>query len=293
LSAPERPRVLVLGATGMLGSMAARVLGANPAIEVARTAREGGAGMLPFDAEREDLAALLDETRCEWVLNAIGLLAARIDESDPASVARAEAVNGEFPHRLAAALGPERRAIAVGTDAVFSGTGPHDESAPHEPDGAYARSKDRGEVEAEGVLQLRCSIVGPELGPPRSLLGWILSQPPGARVEGWSDQRWNGVTTLAFARIVEAIVTGAAPAPPSPLHVVPADALTKAELLEAILAAFGREDVEVAPRPSGRPADRTLATRHPEESRALWAAAGYAEPPSIAALLAELAAYVR
>jgi dTDP-4-dehydrorhamnose reductase len=278
----------------MLGSMLARALGENAGIEVLGSAREPGAGLLGFDAERDDVAALLEEAGCDWVVNAIGVLASQIEESDPASVARAEAANAEFPQRLAAALGPERRAIMIGTDAVFSGAdAPCDEASPRDPEGAYARSKARGEVEADGVLQLRCSILGPELGPPRSLLGWLLSQPAGARVEGWTDQRWNGVTTLALARLIVAIVTGAAPPPPSPLHVVPADSLTKAELLAAILAAFGREDVEVAPRPSGRPADRTLATRHPEEARALWAAAGYEGAPSIAAQLAELATYVR
>jgi hypothetical protein len=73
--------------------------------------------------------------------------------------------------------------------------------------------------------------------------------------------------------------------------VVPADRVTKAELLELALAAFGRTDVSVrhAPGP-GAPVDRTLGTRDPEANQRLWRAAGYTGPPTIRAMLGELAA---
>ena len=73
--------------------------------------------------------------------------------------------------------------------------------------------------------------------PPRSLLGWLLASSPGASVRGFTDQRWNGITTLHFARLCAAVIDGVEVAQPQ--HVVPGDTVTKAELLELAAAAFG------------------------------------------------------
>ena len=105
--------VLVLGAGGMLGSMVART--------------RIPAGRERFEAGRDDVGPLLDETGCRWVVNAIGVIKPRIDEADPASVERAMEVNGRFPHELAEAAGARgARVIHVTTDGVFSGrAGPY------------------------------------------------------------------------------------------------------------------------------------------------------------------------
>lgn len=292
--------VLVLGATGMLGSMVARVLGAIPDFDVFGTIRGGIDSMasspdielLEFDASRDPVEGLVSSGDFEWIINAIGIIKPRIAEDDPASVARAIAINAAFPHRLAAALRPGQRVIQIATDAVFSGaSGPYDEISVHDGATVYGRSKSLGETPAPGFVHLRCSIIGPELGAPVSLLGWALSQPRGARIKGYVNQRWNGITTLHFARLCSAVIGGKVGAPPSPLHVVPADTVSKAELLALALAAYGRADVEVEPCAAPRALDFTLSTTHETECRRLWAAAGHAEPPSIRAMIVELAGY--
>lgn len=276
--------VVLVGMPGMLGQVVAEVISADPDMELVGLTRSD------FDARTGDVDALLDATRPGMVVNAIGVLACDIDPGDPESVAQANEVNGEFPRRLAAAAGERgARVIHISTDGVFSGAaGPYTEDASPDAGGVYAESKSRGEAPGEHVTNIRCSIVGTERREPRSLLGWLLSQPPGASVPGFTNQRWNGVTTLAFAKVCRVLAAGEPP-PPSPLHLVPADSLTKAELLEAALRAFGRDDVTVEPREADIPADRTLATLHAEESRRLWRAAGYGGPPSIEELLRELA----
>ena len=228
------------------------------------------------------------------MLNAIGILRAHIDELDPASVAAAIAVNGEFPHRLArAAAGAGVRVIHFGTDAVFDpASGPHDEAAPHLGTGVYAASKSSGEPGPGQAVILRCSIIGPERGGPRSLLGWALGQPAGATIDGYADVLWNGITSWHLAKLCAAIVTEAASSP-SPMHVVPADSVTKARLLELILAAFGRRDVGVRPVASPAAADLRLRTLHPDVNEALWAAAGWDAPPTIERMLTELAERAR
>ena len=229
-------------------------------------------------------------TRTDWIVNAIGLLDRHIDESDPDSVAAAIHVNATFPNRLAAAAGPERRVLHFATDGVFSGSNaPYDEKAPHDAVGVYARSKSLGEPRSPNCISLRCSIIGPENPPASSLLGRILSEPPGAIVAGYTNHRWNGVTTLHLARLCAAMIEGYDDPLPSVLHVVPGDAVSKAELIALCLLAFGRNDVTLEAEPSPASVDRTLRTLHPTINRQLWAAAGYAQPPTIGEMVRELA----
>lgn len=278
------PDVLVLGAHGMLGSMVARVLSRDPELRVCATARDR------FDARRDDVGALLRSGAYDWIVNAAGVTNARIDEHVGGSIEEAIAVNALFPYRLAAAAAARgQRVIQIATDGVYSGAdGPYDESDEADPRDVYGKTKSLGEVPAENVWHLRCSIVGPELGVPRSLLGWVLSAPPNAELTGYDGHRWNGITTLHFAKLCAAIIGGAQV--PNLQHVIPGDSVSKAELLELALNAFGRSDVSVQHVPGpGAPVDRTLATRDPAANQQLWQAAGYERPPTIEAMLRQLA----
>jgi dTDP-4-dehydrorhamnose reductase len=273
--------------------MVVRVLAGHPHLDVVATSRHGDAGSLAFEVGRSSIGDLLDSTRCEWIVNAIGVLDREINEHDPESVAAAIDVNARFPHVLAGAT-KGQRIINVATDGVFSGRhAPYDEGSPADAEGVYARSKALGEVRSPMVVNLRCSIIGPEQPPPISLLGWALSQPSGAAVAGYTDHRWNGVTSLQFAKLCAALIAGTLVDVPDLVHVVPEDSVSKAELLRLALDAFDRSDVTVLARPAGRPVDRTLRTVYEDFNRRLWAAAGYPRPPLIAQMLQELAALNR
>jgi dTDP-4-dehydrorhamnose reductase len=287
-------RVLLLGANGMLGGMVSSLLGSNHDIEVVASTRRGGNGTLAFDAAQDSISELLDAARCSWIINAIGFLDNRIDEDDPDSLATAFDINAAFPNRLVEAAGRGRRVILVATDGVFSGQdAPYDERAPGDADGVYARSKSLGEVRSPNVVSLRCSVIGPEPPPARSLLGWALSQPAGATIPGYSNHRWNGITSLHFAKLCAGLILADDHDLPSLIHVLPDDSVSKAELLQLGLDAFGRSDVTVVPEPAPVAVDRTLATAYPEVNGRLWAAAGYPVPPTIAQMVTELALFGR
>ncbi len=286
-------RVLVIGAGGMLGATVTAILAAVPDLEVRATARGApGRGEEPvrFDVERDSIDELLDRIRPDWVVNCAGVIKPRIDERDGASVLRAIAVNAVFPRQLAAASRRGARVIELATDGVFSGDdGPYDESAPHDGADVYGQTKSLGEQTADHVVRLRCSIIGNETAEsPRSLLARTLAQPREATLRGFTNQLWNGITTLHFARLCGAVIAGAPVT--GTQHVVPGDSVTKAELLVQIAAAFGRDDLTVVPEPGPRGGDRRLSTRFPEVNRALWGAAGHPDPPSVAAMVAQLAA---
>jgi dTDP-4-dehydrorhamnose reductase len=292
-------KVLVLGGAGMLGRMLARVLAQQPGLEVTTTSRAehvptaSGPRHFRFDALRDPLAPLLDRDRYEWVINAVGVIKPRIDERIPGSIENAVRVNALFPYGLAAETAARgMKVLQIATDGVFSGAdGPYDESAPHDAHDVYGKTKSLGEVAASHVHHLRCSIIGPEPPPAASLLGWVLSSRSGSELRGFTAQRWNGVTTLQFARLCVAVVGEAEVR--SGQHVVPADDVTKADLIELVLDSFGRDDVTVVREPGPVSIDRRLASRDPGANDLLWRSAGYERPPSVREMVRELAAFER
>ena len=279
-------RVLLLGADGMLGSVLADVFGRSDAIELDTISRSANG----FDARTADLSSVLGD--CDWAVNAIGFLRSRIDPEDDDSVAEAFAVNAEFPRRLARDARPGQRVLHVSTDAVFSGAaGPYDELRPVDAVDVYGKSKAAGEVTSPRVLNLRCSILGRTTRGRDSLIDWAVGQPREATIDGWANQRWNGLTTPALARMVEALIARPAGELPPFLHLAAADSVTKAELLELALSALGRADVTVRPTDAATARDARLETQYPELIDPLWRAAGYERIPTVAEMLTELAAY--
>jgi len=254
-------RVLVLGSTGMLGSMVHRVFADGGRLAVTGTDRAS------FDAEafvrgerqRADLAA-------DYVINCIGVIKPYCKDDDAAGVARAIAVNAQFPHRLgAAARQTGARVIQIATDCVYSGAkGRYVESDPHDALDVYGKSKSLGEVFDRSVLNVRCSIIGPELKSKVSLLEWFLANPEGASLNGFTHHHWNGVTTLQFAQLCEAIIAADAwdrLVGTSPLHhFVPNSTVTKHELLQLMADVYRRKVTVRAVDSVGPPVDRTLAS---------------------------------
>jgi dTDP-4-dehydrorhamnose reductase len=287
----------------MLGSMVVDWLDRDPALEVTATVRSAEQARLLAARLRRASVSVFDATRpkelattiagAQWVVNAIGITKPYVHDDVPQEVERAVRVNALFPHSLAAAAASEgARVLQIATDCVFSGReGRYLESSPHDPLDVYGKTKSLGEVHAACVHHLRCSIIGPETKTRAFLLEWLRNQPRDASVPGYTDHHWNGVTTLHFARLCHAILREDLALPPL-LHVTPANIVSKSVLLEDLASTYGRTDVAVRPVASGRPVDRTLATVDAARNRALWAAAGYSEPPSIRSMLEELAAHL-
>jgi dTDP-4-dehydrorhamnose reductase len=296
--------VLILGASGMLGSMLVDALAREGCFKLSATVRS----QPDLDFLRRNYPSvavhLLDAETCSeseicnaigpstWVINAIGLIKQRIIDGDDAIIERAVRINTLFSFRLArVARECGARVIQVATDCVYSGKGhAYDESAPHDCSDVYGRTKSLGEVCGGAVCNLRCSIVGFERKSSLSLLNWFLSQPRDATVNGFTDHLWNGVTTLHFAKICHGIITRRL-AVPSLQHVVPDGAVTKDELLRHFSEAFGRQDIRINPVRSSTSIDRTLATKNPDMNGAIWQAAGYQRPPTIRDMIFELARY--
>ncbi len=297
-------RVIVLGASGMLGSMVANVLSQDPQLAVAATVRSESLSRIAgarlrgvewriFEAGGPGRLSDLDVLReQEWIVNCIGITKPLIHDDAPADIVRAVRVNAVLPYRIAAqASSTGARVIQIATDCVYSGArGAYQEDDPHDALDVYGKTKSLGEVPRPRVYHLRCSIVGPEPKEGKSLLEWFCRQPRRARVKGYTNHLWNGVTTLHFARVTQAIIKTGLELPLRQ-HLVPSGVVTKGELLRLFARCYGRGDVEIESVAVERRVDRTLGTRRPDINRTLWTAAGYVEPPGIPEMILEASRY--
>jgi dTDP-4-dehydrorhamnose reductase len=255
----------------MLGRMVFDVLRGVPSLKVDGTDRLPASRSANFNCEDgpEAVRMLLRRTGdYRYVVNCIGMTRPNIDEGDPCSVRRAEIVNAVFPHQLAAeAKLVGARVIHISTDGVF----PEQAGVCYEynhtrPSDVYGGTKLRGELSDLHTLTLRCSIVGPEPAGRRGLLEWFLTRPDGAEIRGYTDHRWNGVTTLQLAELCRELILGEAfdeVRAESPLHhVCPNEPVSKFQLLGMFRTAFGK-NVGIAPSLSPPPAvTRVLGTAH-------------------------------
>ena len=283
-----KPRILILGSTGMLGQAVFSKFVLSELFNVDFTSRKLGSGVY-LDCLVPKTLDNIERFNPDWIINCIGVIKPCIDESDANSVGNAFQVNSLFPEELNnISRKIDAKVIQIATDCVFSGSrGQYSEKDVHDPVDVYGVSKSQGEIESENFMNLRCSIVGPDSRSQLSLLEWFLSQEENSTITGYLDHFWNGITTDAFARICIGINKNDF-FEPGTHHQVPADSLSKAKLLELFQAKFGRDDLRINQITTGDAINRTLKTLNPEENRERWLAAGYPDIPKIEDLIDNL-----
>jgi len=280
------PRVLVIGSTGMLGTAVTLQL-QRQGLEVVESSRTRG---LRFDAEIDDLNLLIEASgldQGDYVVNCVGLTKTHLKESDSAATERAVRLNVLFPISLVRVAEKfDLRIIQVATDCVFSGNqGQYVEAMAHDPLDVYGKSKSLGEIQSEKVLHLRCSLIGPELSGRNSLFfEWVRNLELGAVVDGFVNHRWNGLTSMAFGSIVSGLISSRA-FYPGVQHLVPANSLSKFELVQLELELLGRDDVTLTPSERGSRVDRTLSTSFPDKNELLFRLAGFKAIPTIGEMM--------
>ena len=248
MNPPSPTKVLVLGATGMLGNAMLRVFAASPGFVAAGSARSAaGVRALPeavrglvrtgVDVENPDaLARLLGSVRPQVVINCIGLVKQLAEADDPLA---ALPINAMLPHRLSALCAlVDARLVHISTDCVFAGTrGGYTEADAPDAQDLYGRSKLLGEVTGDAhAITLRTSIIGHELASAHGLVGWFLAQT--GPVRGYAKAVFSGFPTVELAHIVRDHVL------PQPglhgLYQVSAAPIDKLALLRLVAAQYGR-----------------------------------------------------
>ena len=291
-------RIGVLGSTGMLGSALTRVLSSrnHEVIEFNRNGHSvvGNGFFKEIDAtwSENELSGQILKLDVDYLVNAIGLIKQVINESDEKSVYLAKQINAEFPKKInSISIANDIPVIQIGTDCVFSGNrGNYTERDEYSPVDLYGRTKVSGEFDSGAAMTIRASIVGSEIASKNSLLNWVLSQPINGKVNGYRTHFWNGVTTLAFSKVVAGVIENNLFSP-GVTHLIPKDFVSKKELISIMTKAFQREDLVIEDFSSETPINRTLATVDLGTNAKHWSLAGYNQVPGIADLIQEFASW--
>lgn len=244
----KKIKVLILGASGLIGSSIFKSLFHDPNLEVFGTIRSPKlkkyfdlkmAKKLIFGIEvmkKNRVSNLLDMLRPNIVINCIGLTKHIPGGNDPLE---AIPVNAYLPHLLASQCEQYGcRLIHISSDCVFSGSrgGYLESDAPDAVD-IYGKSKALGELMDGNAVTLRTSTIGHELNSSYGLLNWFLEQ--SEVCSGYKKAIFSGVTTDELARIIQNFVI------PNPrlsgLYHVSGLPISKFDLLNLIAREYGKK----------------------------------------------------
>jgi dTDP-4-dehydrorhamnose reductase len=212
---------IVIGVKGMLG-YAVSIYFSQKGYAIKGLSRN------EFDAAKDSMEKLEQLiVGSTVVINCAGVIKPRMTDTPIEDVVR---VNSIFPRNLAKLC--KRLQIPcfhVTTDCVYSGKrGMYTESDYFDADDMYGMTKNAGEQSE--CMVIRTSIIGEEHGQQRSLLEWARGS-AGKEVSGFTNHRWNGVTTVYLAELIETILkknlyqTGV-------IHLYSPNIVTKYELLQ-------------------------------------------------------------
>jgi dTDP-4-dehydrorhamnose reductase len=248
-----KPRVLVLGASGMLGSTLFRAFGRDPQLETFGSVRDAKAKQ-HFIPElhahliqninmvgESGLLTAFAIAKPDVVINCIGIIKQLPNANDHLESLD---INATLPHRLAQyCYATGAKLVHFSTDCVFSGKlGQYKEDDFPDAYDLYGRTKFLGEVAYENSLTLRTSIIGHELNRSKSLVDWFLSQ--SGEVKGFSKAVFSGLPTIEVARVVKEYVIPNSKL--SGLYHLSVDPINKYDLLNLVASTYGKT-IKIAP----------------------------------------------
>ena len=250
-------KVLVFGATGMLGHKVYQVL--TKSFDVVGTIRTGYKTISRYGFmeptilvprfEATDFNAVrqvIDSIRPDVIVNCIGVTSKLVDKAGPEITTT---LNAQLPHEIYRLCKPKGiRLIHISTDCVFSGKkGNYTEEDPSDATDLYGKTKYLAEVKGEGALTLRTSIIGRELTSSYGLLEWLISN-KGGKVNGWANAIFSGFPTLHLSRIIADIIENYPDL--SGLYNVSTEPISKYTLLMLINTAFNLNiEITAVPEP--------------------------------------------
>ena len=239
-------KILILGATGMLGHKLMQVLSHQHT--VTGTVRRNTSVNMDYpifskmnilgniSADNiETISTAFDKVNPEIIINCIGIVKQLPAAQDPL---QSIAINALFPHQLSALCRKNNiRMIHISTDCVFSGKkGDYREEDFSDAEDLYGKTKYLGEVNYPGCLTIRTSIIGRELETKHGLIEWFLSQ-EGKTVSGYKKAIFSGLTTIALSEIIAEILANHPHL--SGVYQVASEPISKYDLLNLVNKIYG------------------------------------------------------
>lgn len=214
-SAPIK-RILLLGASGMLGHMLARILAPHHIVIGTTLSKYNDRSHLGRILGKENWIDQVDarslpvvektihESNPDVTINCVGLIKQKMNSGNNTDAIH---INSLFPHQLAQICADTNsRLIHFSTDCVFDGTQGIKlvTDTPNATD-LYGLSKLLGEVDDRTSITLRTSVVGRQLYGAESLFEWARSQ-RGNQISGFTNAIYSGLTTMALSRIIKNVI---------------------------------------------------------------------------------------
>lgn len=198
-------RILILGSTGMAGHL------------ITLYFHEEGYDVTAFSStpfiycnniigdalDKEFFSDMIKNGNYDVIINCIGLLNKNCEEN----MDKAIYLNSFLPHLLCNLVkGTNTKIIHMSTDCVFSGkTGPYYENSFKDGESFYDRTKALGEIDYNGNLTFRNSIIGPDMNLNGiGLFNWFMKQK--GDINGYDGVEWTGVTTLTLAKAMKCAI---------------------------------------------------------------------------------------
>lgn len=244
-------KILIIGASGMLGNAIFRLFSKMANIEVIGTLRNDSLKVFFDQSIRHSLIGGVDvndlyqlekvilDARPQVVINCVGVIKQLNESENPLTVIP---INSLLPHRISSLCSMiNARFIHLSTDCVFSGSrGQYLESDQPDARDLYGLSKFLGEVNESHSITLRTSIIGHELQTHNSLISWFLSQ--NSVVKGYKRVIFSGLPAVEIGRVILNYVL------PNPgisgLYHLSSDPINKFDLLSLVATVY-KKDIQI------------------------------------------------
>lgn len=241
-------KVLVLGASGMLGNAMVRILSENNNLEVFGSIRSKK--IKKYFSKKiskrlveckdvtnyNNLVNIFNKVQPNIIINCISLSKEILAKSDPLLMIP---IYSLLPHQLAKVCKVNNaRLIHISTDGIFSGLkGGYIESDPLDVQDFYGITKFIGEVNDTNSISIRTSIIGHELKQKNGLLEWFLAQKKSCKC--FEKAIFSGFPTIVLAQIIRDVII---PRPDlSGIYHVASNPISKCKLLRLIADIYGKK----------------------------------------------------
>lgn len=208
-------KILILGASGMLGSTIIHVLSEKKRWKILGTIRNNNnknffhPKILPNLIKINDLrnlknlAKVLYKVKPKIVINCISLEKELLKKADPLTMISTYSI---LPHQLSKICKEiKSRLIQISTDGVFSGKkGNYKENDIKDTQDIYGICKHLGELDDSHSITIRTSIIGHELNSKNGLVEWFLSQKK--KCECFENAIFTGFPTNVLSEIIRDLI---------------------------------------------------------------------------------------
>lgn len=196
----KTPKIIVLGSTGMLGSTVFAYLSKKyPNTTYATSRNKPKKNIFKFDANKPASIELILEQfeKVDFIINCIAEIRPNANHKINYTLPNHfEKIENKFGFKF----------IHISTDDVFPqlSSKVNEKNIP-KPTSKYGKSKLRGETKLNQSITIRTSILGFDPINKKGAIEWVIKN-KSKKINGFTNQLWNGCTTLQFAQLCEALM---------------------------------------------------------------------------------------